>query len=172
MCLALSIEVKAEEQRLRITETSVTETGSIEDSDLNLKTIGYGITYVHATGLGVSYTFLKTTDDEPAQSNKENVTLNHNYVDISMTLGELSSFLFILGGGIGVSGSAEIKQNSVTRESSSFQGRSAFIALGYTFENFEIGWLHRYSQTLYAFDDRSDLKANLDSYFLVLGIIF
>lgn len=110
--------------RMRLTETSITETGrATEAPQAKLQTRGFGFGVISPYGLGAHYTSLVTY-----QRDDEEALLEHRYVDGSYTFGD--TFLMTLGGGGGVG-------------KSSGKAKDWFIGPGFAIKAFEAYWIHR-----------------------------
>jgi hypothetical protein len=156
------LEAKAADglYRFRLTETSVTESGRIVGAPgIDLKTRGYGLTFIAPVGVGLSYTFLTTRGQD------ELAVLHHDYLDLSYTTKVLGSEALVsLGTGLAVGGDAEIRGETAERP----KGASYFVGPGYTFGWFEVYWICRLNFLKYEFDD-GDRAASLRHCQLGLG---
>ena len=110
--------------RVRLTETSITETGRATDApDDKLQTRGFGFGIIAPAGFGLHYTSLVTYDLGDPKSQ-----WNHRYLDASYTFGR--TFLVTTGGGLGVG-------------ASSGDAKNVFLGPGFAVGSFEAYWIHR-----------------------------
>lgn len=120
----LALRPEGEPWRVRLTETSVTESGHTTDApDVTWQTRGYGLTVIAPCGFGVNYTALTTYD-----RGDDSVRIEHRYADASFTLGD--TLLLTFGGGTGVGASHG-------------KAKDVFIGPGFAIGSFEAYWIHR-----------------------------
>lgn len=124
LLLFLLAQPADEPWRVRLTETSITETGRASDApDVKLQTRGFGLGVIAPQGVGLHYTSLVTYDLGDPE-----VGVNHRYLDASYTFGD--TFLITTGGGLGVG-------------VSSGKAKDVFLGPGFAFKSFEAYWIHR-----------------------------
>lgn len=144
---------------MRLTETSITESGRVHSSpDVRLQTRGFGLTYILPSGLGLTYTSLKSQGDHEATE----IELDHSYVDGTYTVGE--EWLASFGFGVGVAGSLAVNDQS-TKD---FTATSYTLGVGYRFHQFEVYWLNRLNFPRFKLEGQS-VAATLNHYQLGLG---
>ncbi len=147
--------------QLRLTETSITENGRVHSlPDSRLTTKGYGLTYIHQSGAGVSLTQLNTS----GETEDSKIDMDHSYLDFSYTAGE--TWLATFGYGIGLSGNAVIDEEN----SKAFDATSFNLGVGYRYSKYEIYWINRLNFMKYDFDSRMR-SATSTHYQLGLGIL-
>lgn len=159
-------EAHSEPMRLRLTETSLTETGTLSDSDIKLQTRGYGFTAILPTGLGVGYTMLRTAGEGDGSFAHEETTLRHNYLDVSYTHGD--RFLLTVGGGTLIHGEAQLTGAKTSNDGTSATGKSLFIGPGFSIEWFEVYWIYR--RNWGDFDVGNNSRRTLQSKHFQLGL--
>ncbi len=164
MMCSMSFTAYADSPRIRLTETSITETGRITTyPKIKLETKGYGLAYVFASGVGFSVTSLTTR----GTSNETQIELTHRYGDINLTHGD--SFLITGGFGLGINGSGAITQApGATQNLGNFMAKSFHVGLGFAMEQFEVYWIYRHNWADYESGDVSH-KLNSQHYQLGLG---
>ncbi len=151
-----------EPMRVRLTETSITETGRLTRFETEkLQTKGYGFTVIHPTGVGGSYTELTTRGDD--------VVLRHHYLDLNYTYGD--RFLITGGAGHGIGGSAAVNSSGKTLSTSWTSANSLSLGPGFSIGWFEVYWIHRRNWVKYQVDGEPAVLASRH-YQLGLGAHF
>jgi len=153
-------------QRVRVTETSVTETGRFTgEPSVKLVTRGFGFSYIASCGAGGAYTMLSTKGENDGTS----IDLKHNYLDLTYTYGE--RWLVTGGFGVGVSGEGSVSAGGVTVDGNGYESRALTLGPGFGVSWFEIYWLHRRNWASYEFDGETHVLAS-SHYQLGLGARF
>ena len=155
--------------RLRLTETSVTESGRFSGTPhLKVQTKGYGFTYISPYGVGASYTSLVTAGRSSAEGGPVEVRAEHRYVDLGYTLGFFDQRLLLTGGGgLGVSGKATAEAAGVKSALGMQDGKCLFLGPGFSIGFFEVYWIHRRNWVRFAGDG---FTSNLASSHYQLGL--
>lgn len=159
----------ANPMRLRLTETSLTETGSVSDCDFKVQTRGFGFTAVIPNGVGVSYTSLTTRGEGDSPMGPTLATLHHDYVDFSYTYG--SKFLITAGAGMLLHGDYSLAAaQSIT--GSSAEGKSLFLGPGLSIDWFEAYWIYRRNWVRFGSTDEAKRTLQSKHFQLGLGVHF
>ncbi len=174
MIAAVLLATAATLGTVRLTETSITETGTVDGSDFKMKTKGYGLGYIHPSGFGGHLTSLSSTGAGGDGTGLTYADLRHVYLDGSYTEGFLEDHLLVTGGfGIGIAGKARFQTaGGAGQETSDFASKDWFIGPGFSVGWFEAYWIHRRNFIEYKKDGGGEITMSSRHYQLGLGARF